>query len=958
MEDVDTITSLGEQIKMIKFKIQNTEMKRHLLFIIYCLLFICAGAQQMPPIPLDPAVKTGKLENGLTYYIRHNEWPEKRCDFYIAQRVGSMQEEDDQRGLAHFLEHMCFNGTTHFPGNALKQYLERIGVKFGENLNAYTSFDETVYNINNVNVETAGAIDSCLLILHDWSHDLLLEDKEIDKERGVIEEEWRVRRSAQLRLIEAALPTICKDSKYANRMPIGTMEVVKNFPYETLRSYYRKWYRPDLQALVIVGDVDPADIEKKLQEMFADIAPAPADAAVREDYPVPDNQEPLVFIGKDKEYPAMVATVMFKTDPLPRELRGTMAFIAKDYVEDAISGMINERLNEITRKADAPFSFASVYFDEYLIAKTKEALSFSISMKENRYTEGIKAAYRELLRASRNGFTESEYQRFKDEYLSQIDAAYEARDKRTNTSLVDTYVRHFLDNIPAAGIEWMHQTMHQIVPMIPLENINQAIDGLTPDNRAILVFMPEKEGLTCPTEQEILSAMAEVDAEDIAAFTEEVSTDPLVPELKNKVKVKKITDDIFGAKLITLSNGMKIHVLQTDYSPGKMDFRATSWGGNSLYSNDEYINTSNVGMVRQGGLGNFSAVELNKKLAGIQAGASAAVGARTEGISGHCVKKDVETMLQLTYLCFTSPRRDDDAFTSQIERSRNAMKNQELDPRTALTDSIVSVVYDNNVRAKRMKEADLDRISYDRLLEIYRERFANAGDFEFYLVGDINADSIAPLLAKYLGALPTKGKKEAYKTIDQRIHKGERECYFTKEQDTPNSLNVFLYHAPMKETLKNDILVDMLQQAMTMLYTESVREDEGGAYGVPVNASINDYPEEIANVQIVLPTAPDKREAMTKIVYDGVQQMMEQGPTEENLGKIKEYMLRSHQENLKNNSYWMESLISKTRYDQDFVTGYEDCVQSITVEDIKQIAQQIFGSGNRLVVGMETPKEN
>ena len=933
-------------------------MKKLISFLLMLVAVSAVSAQmQMPPVPLDPAVKTGKLENGLTYYIRHNEWPEKRCDFYIAQRVGSMQEEDDQRGLAHFLEHMCFNGTTHFPGDALKQYLERIGVKFGENLNAYTSFDETVYNINNVNVEIAGAVDSCLLILHDWSHDLLLEDKEIDKERGVIEEEWRVRRSAQLRLIEAALPTICKDSKYAERMPIGTMEVVKNFPYETLRSYYRKWYRPDLQALIVVGDVDPDAVEKKLQTMFADIAPAAADAAVREEFPVPDNKEPLVFIGKDKEFTGMVASVMFKTEPLPRELRGTMAYIAQDYVEDAISGMLNERLNELSRKADAPFSGASVSFGDFLVAKTKEALSLDVMMKENRYAEGIKAAYRELLRASRGGFTESEYDRFKQEYLSQIDAAYEARDKRTNTSFVNAYVRHFIDNVPAAGIEWEHQMMSQIVPNIPLDMINQAIGELSQDNRVILVFMPEKEGLASPTEQEVLSAMTEVDGEDIAAFTEEVSTEPLVPELKSKVKVKKITDDIYGAKLITLSNGMKIHVKQTDYSPNKIIFRATSWGGNSLYSNDEYVNSSNIGMVRQGGLGNFSAVDLNKKLAGKQAGASASVGARSEVIEGNCVKKDIETMLQLVYLNFTSPRRDDEAFTSAIERSRNALKNQDLNPQTALQDSVISVVYNNNVRAKRFKEEDLDRINYDRLLEMYKERFANAGDFEYYLVGDVNADSVAPLLAKYLGALPAKGKKENYKMIDQRMTKGERECYFTKEQDTPNSMNVFIYHSPMKETLRNDILVDMLQQAMTMLYTETVREDEGGAYGVPVSANLIDYPEELAMVQIVLPTAPEKRVAMTDIVNDGIKKMMAEGPSEENLGKIKEYMLRSHQEDLKNNGYWMTSLVSKTRYNQEFVEGYEECVQSITIEDIKKVAQDIFGSGNRLVVGMETPQQ-
>ena len=343
---------------------------------------------------------------------------------------------------------------------------------------------------------------------------------------------------------------------------------------------------------------------------------------------------------------------MFKSDPLPRELRGTYAYLAMDFMQDAISGMLNERLNEITRKADAPFSGASIIFGNYFVAKTKDALSLDINMKENRYTEGIKAAYRELLRASRNGFVESEYDRFKQEYLSQLDAAYEARDKRTNTSFVNAYVRHFIDNTPAAGIEWTHQTMNQLVPNIPLQMINQAIAQLSEDNRAIIVFMPEKEGLTCPAEEEILTAMAEVDAEEIDAFAEEVSTDPLVPELKSKVKVKKITDDIYGAKLITLSNGMKIHVKQTDYSPNRISFRATSWGGNSLYSNDEYINFGNIGLVRQGGLGSFSAVELEKKLAGIQASASASVGVRTEGIDGNCVKKDIETMTELWHcLC-------------------------------------------------------------------------------------------------------------------------------------------------------------------------------------------------------------------------------------------------------------------------------------------------------------------
>lgn len=917
-----------------------------------------ASAQQMPNVPLDPAVKVGVLPNGLTYYIRHNEWPEKRCDFYIAQKVGSIQEEENQRGLAHFLEHMCFNGTTHFPGDALKQYLERIGVKFGENLNAYTSFDETVYNINNVNMETAGAIDSCLLILHDWSHDLLLEDKEIDKERGVINEEWRMRRSAMMRMQEAAFKDLYVGSRYADRMPIGTMDIVMNFPYEDLRSYYRRWYRPDLQSLVVVGDINPDEIEQKIKDMFADIAPAPADAAKREVIPVPDNDEPLVSIQKDKEQTAAYAILFFKYDATPRDFKDKVPYMMVRFLRNAVSGMFAERLHELAQKPDCPFSQASIDFGEYLVAKSKASVNASVVMKEGQYLQSIAAIYRELLRAKRGGFTEAEFERYKQEYLSRVDASYEARNKVQNTSYVNQYVRHFLDNEPAPGIEWIHQNMKQIVPMLPLDAVNQAFPNLISDkNRAIALFMPEKEGLQYPTKEEILKTLAEVEAEDIEVFKEDVNTDPLVPELKSKAKVKSVKDDFYGAKLITLSNGIKVHVLATDYAPNQISLKATSWGGNSLYPNEEYLCAGNADMVSLGGWGSFSSTQLSKKLSGIQARVSPSVSDRTEGLNGSCVKKDFETMLQLTYLCFTSPRRDDEVFQSTMARFRDALKNQDLNPQTALQDSIASVLYNNNVRAKRIRLEDVENISYDRILDIYKERFANAADFEFYLVGDLNIDSITPMLVKYLGALPVNKKMENYKVIDRKLAKGERTCIFEKEQDTPNATVNFVYHAPMKDNLRNDIMVDMLEQSMSMLYTETVREDEGGAYGVPVSASLSDYPEEIATVQIKLPTAPEKMERMTKVVYDGIEKICAEGPSENYLQKIKEYMVRSHAENLKKNGYWMSQLYTRTRYNQDYVTGYEETVQNVSVADLKELAQKIFKSGNRLVVGMTSPQK-
>ena len=935
-------------------------MKKRIYIVLFALVatMMGASAQQMPNVPLDPAVKVGVLPNGLTYYIRHNEWPEKRCDFYIAQKVGSIQEEENQRGLAHFLEHMCFNGTTHFPGDALKQYLERIGVKFGENLNAYTSFDETVYNINNVNMETAGAIDSCLLILHDWSHDLLLEDKEIDKERGVINEEWRMRRSAMMRMQEAAFKDLYVGSRYADRMPIGTMDIVMNFPYEDLRSYYRRWYRPDLQSLVVVGDINPDEIEQKIKDMFADIAPAPADAAKREVIPVPDNDEPLVSIQKDKEQTAAYAILFFKYDATPRDFKDKVPYMMVRFIRNAVSGMFAERLHELAQKPDCPFSQASIDFGEYLVAKSKASVNASVVMKEGQYLQSIAAIYRELLRAKRGGFTEAEFERYKQEYLSRVDASYEARNKVQNTSYVNQYVRHFLDNEPAPGIEWIHQNMKQIVPMLPLDAVNQAFPNLISDkNRAIALFMPEKEGLQYPTKEEILKTLAEVEAEDIEVFKEDVNTDPLVPELKSKAKVKSVKDDFYGAKLITLSNGIKVHVLATDYAPNQISLKATSWGGNSLYPNEEYLCAGNADMVSLGGWGSFSSTQLSKKLSGIQARVSPSVSDRTEGLNGNCVKKDFETMLQLTYLCFTSPRRDDEVFQSTMARFRDALKNQDLNPQTALQDSIASVLYNNNVRAKRIRLEDVENISYDRILDIYKERFANAADFEFYLVGDLNIDSITPMLVKYLGALPVNKKMENYKVIDRKLTKGERTCIFEKEQDTPNATVNFVYHAPMKDNLRNDIMVDMLEQAMSMLYTETVREDEGGAYGVPVSASLSDYPEEIATVQIKLPTAPEKMERMTKVVYDGIEKICAEGPSEDYLQKIKEYMVRSHAENLKKNGYWMSQLYTRTRYNQDYVTGYEETVQNVSVADLKELAQKIFKSGNRLVVGMTSPQK-
>lgn len=908
-------------------------------------------------VPMDSAVKTGTLPNGLTYYLRHNEWPEKRAFFYIAQKVGSIQEDDNQRGLAHFLEHMCFNGTTNFPGDRLKKYLETIGVKFGENLNAYTSFDETVYNIDNVNVEIAGALDSCLLILHDWSHDLLLEDKEIDKERGVINEEWRMRSSAMMRMYEKALPEIYPDSKYGLRLPIGTMDIVMNFPYEALRSYYRKWYRPDLQAIVIVGDINVDEMEQKIQKVFADIQPASTDAAPFEYYPVPDNAEPIVSINKDKEQHTNNVLFMWKTTAFPREMKNTTSYLVTDLLANAMSSMFRERIRDILQKENAPFLNAGFGYEDFFVSKTKAAYSGSVICEDNKYEMGIKALYREILRAKKFGFTAAEYERFQSELLSQYESAYLHRDKVQSRSFVNDCVRNFLDNEPMTSIEWAYNTMQQIVPNTNVDMVNQLIQRMPSNNLVIALFAADKEDNVLPTKEEILRWMTEVETEEIEPLKEEANNAPLIEKMPKPGKVKKIEKDMYDAKLITLKNGIKVHVKKTDFSPNQISMYAHSWGGTSLYNLDEYDQTDNIGWVSVGGWGNFSTTELNKRLAGIQANVSTGVGTDSETVSGSCVKKDLETMLQLTYLHFTAPRKDIEAYNSAIQRTKGQMKNQELVPTTALKDTIAKVVYNNNIRAVRTKPEDLDRINYDRIIELYKERFADADDFEFFIVGDCDADTIAPLLAKYLGALPTKKGSETYKTIDLKMADGKLKNVFEKQMETPNAIVLFLYHTPVEMNLRNRVMTGMLEQLLSMLYIETVREDEGGAYGVPVNAVLSRYPQQEATVQIQLPTAPEKRERMTEIIYQGVEDMVNNGPKEEDLQKVKEYLLRSHEESLKKNSYWMNQMVSHVLYGEENVAPYIETVNSITTADIQELARRIFKSGNCIEVGMTSPVE-
>lgn len=920
---------------------------------------VTAFSQQMPPIPTDPDVRTGKLENGLTYYIRHNELPEKQADFYIAQKVGSILEEDNQRGLAHFLEHMCFNGTKNFPGNSLREYLESIGVKFGVNLNAYTSIDETVYNINDVPVIREGIIDSCLLILHDWADDLTLDPKEIDKERGVIHEEWRTRTGAMMRMYETAFPTIFAGSKYAYRLPIGTMEVVDNFPYQALRDYYEKWYRPDQQGIIVVGDVNVDQIEQKIKNLFGPIQ-MPANPAERVHYPVPDNKETIVSINKDKEQEINQVMVFHKHEPFPAEMKNTVGYLAYSFMDYAISHMLNARLQELLLTATPPFINAGAQDMDFILAKTKRAFTGVAICKEDGIESGLKALMREIERAHRFGFTASEYARAKADYLSNLENVYNERDKMKNNQFVAQYVSNFIDGEPIPSVEYKYTMMNQLVPNIPLESVNQLYQQQVSDtNRVVCLFCPDKEGMKYPTEESIRKVLAEVNAEKLEPYVDKTSDEPLMKEKPTGGKVTNTEKGPFESTILTLSNGVRVVLKPTNFKADEIRMQSFSAGGNSLFDDEDALQYAVLDeVVSLGGLGNFSAIDLQKILAGKVASASASVRTLTEAVNGSCAPKDLETMLQLTYLSFTAPRTDQAAFESFKNRLKAQLANQEANPNTALSDTITKVLYGDNPRAARIKADKVDQIDYGKIMEMYRDRFKDASDFTFIFVGNIDPATATPLIETYLGGLPSTGRKENFRDPKLDIRKGEWKNIFHKDLQTQKATVIIVESGTCEYTLKNKLMMSMLSQLLTMKYTETVREEAGASYGVSVQGNLSKYPKEEATLQIFFDTDPTKRADMSQLIDKGIEEFIAGGPKAEDLAKVKEYMLKTYEANQKENGYWMSLLYGSLWEGMDGRTGYTDLVNGITNADLQQFAKTLMAQKNRIEVSMTSGDTN
>lgn len=932
-------------------------MKMRMLFTAFAL--ICAGlvsAQTMfTALPVDKDVRTGKLDNGLTYYIRYNKYPEKQADFYIAQKVGSIQEEEEQRGLAHFLEHMCFNGTTNFPGNSLITYLESIGVKFGENLNAYTAIDETVYNINNVPTTNTASLDSCLLILHDWSNSLLLKDEEIDKERSVIHEEWRMRSSASLRMYERALPLLIPNNRYGNRLPIGLMSVVDNFKPEVLRAYYHKWYRPDLQGIIVVGDIDVDRMEQKIKEIFSPIR-MPANPAPREYVQVADNDEPIVVCEKDKEQTMTVVQAMFKHDVFPDSLKNTPYYYYDSYLRNMGIAMINQRFAEMANKPEATFLAIQCSDDDFIVAKTKDAFTVSVVPKEGKLAESMRTAFAEVYRADRYGFTETEFERIRTSILSSLESAYQNKDKRNNSDFTSAYVNTFLYNEPMMSFDDEYVLIKSLVSKITLEEVNKMFSSLVLDtdkNLVVYATCPDKEGVSMPEAGQLLDLIREGRNTDLGAYVDNVKNEPLISQLPQAGSIKKERSSKFGFTEWTLSNGVRVVFRKTDFKENEILMSAYSLGGSGLYGNEEIINLSLFDdLIAASGLGNFTRIELGKALTGKHVRLSPVLSSRSEGFTGSSTPRDLRTLFELVYLSFQKPYRDDESVHTTLAQYREVLKNKDLKPMSAFGDSVSVALYGNNPRLHFLTAGDMDKVSYDRILEIYQERFQDASDFTFVFCGNFDTDSLRLYTEQYLAALPSLSRKE--KPQDTKMYKreGVYTNEYSKKMEVAQCQAVRIWHGKLKNTLHNNIAMSVLGQILDIRYIATIREDIGAAYSVSTSGGMNYNSADQSEyaLQVFAPLKPEMCDTALMVMTKELETIADGGVNQEDLNKIKEYMLKTADEAERLNGAWLNRINNYLRRGMDSYTDYKKVISSMSTKDLQKLARKILKDNNCITV--------
>ena len=930
-------------------------------FLSLFLLLLAPASLFAQTVEQDASIRQGKLKNGLTYYIRHNAKEAGLADFYIAQRVGSILEEPRQRGLAHFLEHMAFNGTKHFPGKGkqlgIVPWCETIGVKFGTNLNAYTSVDQTVYHIGSAPIKREGIIDSCLLVLNDWSQFINLDPKEIDKERGVIHEEWRNRRTgmAMQRMMENVMPKIYKGSKYEDCLPIGNMDIVDNFPYQDLRDYYQKWYRPDLQAIVVVGDFDVDMMERKIQKLFGKIK-AHKNPAERIYYPVNDNDKMIVAIEKDKEQPIILGHLYMKSETTPDSEKNSVKYQREDYINGLITYMLNGRLSEKKQVANPPFMSATVKNGAFFVSRTKDAFSLSISCKQDNVLGGVSVAVGEVERARQHGFTQSELERAKKLYLNAAERQLKMEKDYKNSHYVSQCVNNFLEGEPILTPTYNLQLVKLFDGEVSLAEVNSQVGEIITDkNQVFIMYGPDKDGFVVPSESEIESTVLAAQQKRYDAYQEEQVPATLMAALPAPGKiVSEKPYGKFGMTEIVLSNGMKVYVKSTDYQADQITMSMRGEGGTSVYGDEDIPNFAFLsGSITEAGVGDFTATRLRKALAGKSLKLAPSITSEGQRITGTSSVKDLETMLQLAHLYFTAPRKDSMAFEGMMNRNLSLLKNRNASSKVVYNDSLSATLYDHNVRMAPVTVEIAKKADYNRIFEIYRERFSDVSNFKTVFIGKVDMAQLRPLLCQYLATLPSthKAEKSNKANVPQIVKKNEV-VKFVHKQETPLANVSVFYTANVPFSPKNDLVLDMLSRVLQIAYTDSVREEKGGTYGVGVSFNLEKEDNPNALLRISYKSDPKRYEELNPVIYKQLLNIADHGPVASSMDKVKKYLKKQYGQMAITNDYWSYVIWHQLDDDADFDKDYCKMVDNLTASDVQKMAKELLKQNHRVEVTM------
>ena len=908
------------------------------------------------PIPTDSNVKTGKLDNGLTYYIQNNPKPENKVELRLVINAGSILEDEDQLGLAHFMEHMNFNGTKNFKKNELVDYLQSIGVKFGAHLNAYTSFDETVY-ILPIPSDDPEKLEQGFQIIEDWAHNALLTDEEIDNERGVVLEEYRLGKGANERMMQQYLPKMMYGSMYAERLPIGTKENLETFKYESIKRYYKDWYRPDLMAVIAVGDIDVATLEAKIKSHFGHIK-NPKNPKPRPTFDLPNHEETFVAIESDKEAPFSDVRLMFK-DKVNSKPDVTYADYRKSMVENLFSQMINNRLDEIRNGENPPFVYGYTYYGG-TYARTKNAFqSFAMTSPEGQLN-ALKTLLIENERVRQHGFFEGEFNRAKKDIVANMERAFKDKDKMESERIVGRYVNNFLEQNPIPSMDWRFDFMNSQLPTITLDEVNALIaEYIKEDNRVIIMTGPEKEGLEKVKESDVLELLNSVKTMDLKPYEDKAVASSIMTKMPAKGSIKEYkTDDNLGTTTLVLSNGATVTYKKTDFKNDEILFDAFSYGGTSLYTDEEYLATNNAnGGLSEAGINGFDKIELGKMMSGKIANVRLSIGTYSEGLSGNTTPKDLETLFQLTHLHFTALNKDEKAFRSFADKQKAFLGNLLSSPQFYFQDQMSKFMYGESPRYTGFPTAeDMDNADYNLAYEKYKERFADAGDFNFYFVGNIDEEKLVDYCETYLASLPGKGSNETYNVMDFRPLTGSHEKVIEKGEDPKSSVRM-TYHGPTTYNEKEAHALKSLAEVLTIKLIEKLREEEGGVYGAGANARISNMPYDWYSFNISFPCGPENVDKLIAATLKEVDELIANGPTEKDLEKVKKAQILDYKEDLKTNRFWLSQLKNADylKKDAQNILKFEDAVNSLTVADLHDVAKKYLTKGH--ITGIHNPEK-